>query len=122
MFRLPPLSTMFPRRKLKFALPVKVLAPEPSTFAAHPGADTATEIPWPPAVSPMNLAVGLALTGQLSPFAVRVTDVPAPEQPENETAVTWPTGFVPVLVGTMVAVEDVHCRMIPVLVSLNWIT
>jgi len=46
--------------------------------------------------------------------------VPAgPVQPLNEIEVTWPTGFVPMLVGTIVAVDAEQVMTIPDAVSLN---
>lgn len=69
----------------------------------------------------MALAVGLALTGQPRPLAVRVMPpIPSgPVHPENEIEVIWPSGAVPVLVGTIVAVEAEQAITSPDLVSVN---
>lgn len=69
----------------------------------------------------MALAVGFALTGQSRPLAVRVMfPIPSgPVHPENEIEVIWPSGAVPVLVGTIVAVEAEQAITSPDLVSVN---
>jgi hypothetical protein len=68
----------------------------------------------------MVLDVGCALIGQFRPSAVRVMVTPVgPMQPVNEIDVIWPTGFVPLLVGTIVAVDAEQVMTIPDLVSVN---
>lgn len=68
----------------------------------------------------MVLAAGCALIGQFRPLAVRVTVTPVgPVQPVNEIDVIWPTGFVPLLVGTIVAVDAEQVMTTPDLVSVN---